>query len=344
MSFILAVACFTLVASFVCSLFEAALYAITPSQVELLKQRGGRGARRLERLRADIEEPIAAILTINTIAHTVGAAWCGALVARELGEQAVGWFAAIFTVAVLVLTEIIPKSLGVRHAATLAPRISFALQWMTWVSWPIARPARAMMRRFTGTTGSKGPSEEEVLVLAQLAHRHGHVRGEEGTWVENALTLDRVRARQLMTPRPVIEKLPADMTVGAAIARTDRWIHSRVPVFDPKAPEEIIGVVYRREVFDAGVSGHGDKSIGSLSHNLESVTGSMRAHELLGLFLRRRRHMVAVVDEYGSTQGIVTLEDVLESLLGTEIVDEHDEIIDMQAHARASNRHAEEAE
>lgn len=341
MGLILTVAAFTLVASFFCSLFEATLYAITPSQVELLKQRGERGARRLERLRVNIEEPIAAILTVNTVAHTVGAAWCGAMVAREFGEQSVGMFATLFTVAVLSLTEIIPKSLGVRHAIKLAPRLAWALQLMTWLSWPVSRPTRAAMRRLTGAGDNAGPSEEEVMVFAQLARRHGHMRDEESTWVENALTLDRVRARELMTPRRVVEMLPADLTVAAAIARTDRWVHSRVPVQDPNDSEMILGVVYRREVFDAGVAGNREQTLGTLQRQLESVPESMPAHELLRLFLRRRRHMVAVVDEYGGFQGIVTLEDVLESMLGSEIVDEHDEVVDMQAHARASNPHSD---
>lgn len=340
MSLILVVAAFTLLASFLCSLFEAALYAITPSQVELLKQEGRRGARRLERLRLDIEEPIAAILTINTVAHTAGAAWCGAMVAKEFGEAEVVWFATLFTIAVLLLTEIIPKSLGVRHAVSLAPRLAFPLQVMTWISWPIARPTRAAMRRLSGNRKNPGPSEEEVKVFARLAQRHGEVRREESTWVENALNLDQVRAKEIMTPRRVVETMPAAMTVAEAIQRTDRWIHSRVPVQDPDHPEEILGIVYRREVFDAGVAGNTSTPLRELVRELKTVPGSMPAHELLSLFLRGRRHMVAIIDEYGSFQGIVTLEDVLETLLGTEIVDEHDEVIDMQAHARESNPHA----
>lgn len=340
MSSILAVALLTLATSFLCSLFEAALYAITPSQVELLKQGRRKGARRLERLREDIEEPIAAILTLNTIAHTVGAAWCGAMVAKLYGEGAVLWFATFFTIAVLVLTEIIPKSLGVRHAPTLAPRLAVPLQLMTWIAWPIARPTRAAMRLLSSGHKQKGPSEEEVLVFAQLASRHGQVRREEGTWVENALNLDRVRAKEIMTPRPVVESLPADMTIAQAMARAGRWVHSRIPLLDPKNSEVFDGMLHRREVFDAGVSGKGEQTLSTLRRELDTVPESMPAHQLLRLFLQRRRHMVAVVDEYGSYQGIVTLEDVLETLLGTEIVDEYDQIVDMQAHARDANPHA----
>ena len=341
MNLILVVAALTLAASFICSLFEAALYAVTPSQIELLKKRGVRGAHRLERLRDDIEEPIAAILTLNTVAHTVGAAWCGAMVAHRFGNQAVALFAAIFTAAVLGFTEIIPKSLGVRYAVALAPRLAWLLQMMTWISWPIARPARAAMRWMTGGTSKVGPSEDEVLVFARLAQRHGHVRREESLWVENVLTLDRVPAKDIMTPRRVVEFMPADLTVKDAIALTDQWIHSRVPVCDAEKPEDILGVAYRREVFDAGVCGNRDQTLGNMCHPLKSVPESMPAHKLLHLFLQRRRHMLAVVDEYGSFQGIVTLEDVVESMLGSEIVDEHDEVVDMQALARASNPHGD---
>lgn len=336
MDLILIVAIATLAASFFCSLFEAALYAITPSQIELLKQRRRAGAARLARLRRHVEEPIASILTVNTVAHTVGAAWCGAMVASEFGRGSVAMFAFVFTVAVLVLTEIVPKSLGVRFAAKIGPDLAWPLQIMTWLTWPIARPTRAAMRWLTGK-GEVGPSEEEVLVFAQLSARHGKLRGEEQAWVQNALMLDRVRARDLMTPRRVVEMLPASMTVDEAIARTARWVHSRVPLFDKDDPDRLLGIVYRREIFDSAVAGKGERTLREFAKPLESVPAVMPAHELLRLFLRRRRHLVAVVDEYGSCEGIVTLEDVLESLLGEEIVDEHDEIADMQAHARRSN-------
>ncbi|MCR9248553.1 MAG: hemolysin family protein [bacterium] len=344
MELILTVAIATLLASFLCSLFEAALYAVTPAQVELAKQQKRQGADRLARLRDDVEEPIAAILTINTVAHTVGAAWCGAMVAAAYGEDAVVWFATIFTVAVLVLTEIIPKSLGVRLAATFGPGLAWPLQVLTWIAWPIARPTRAAMRWLTGGHGPQGPSEDEVLVFSQLARRHGMVRGEEHVWVRNALQLDRMQVRELMTPRRVVEMLPATMTLEDAVAAADRWVHSRVPVHEEGDTDAILGVVYRREVFDAVVRARrgalaSTATLAELIKPLENVPETMAAHELLHLFLERRRHLVGVVDEYGSFEGIVSLEDVLEALLGQEIVDEHDEIVDLQEHARRSNPH-----
>jgi len=334
MTLILLVAGTTLAASFFCSLFEAALYAVTPSQVELLKQRRQKGALRLERLRADVEEPIAAILSVNTVAHTVGAAWCGAMVANAYGDEAMGWFAGIFTLLVLVLTEIIPKSLGVRYAPRVAPRLAWPLQFMTWLVWPLARPTRAAMRWLTGGAAPKGPSEEEVLVFARLAERHGRVRGEEHTWVRNALTLDQVRAQDLMTPWDVVESMPASRTVGEAVQQLDQWVHSRLPIRESDDPDSACGVIFRREIVDAAIAGQRDRQLREFGCPLQAVPERMKAHELLRWFLRQRRHLVAVRDEQGRIQGIVTLEDVLESLLGEEIVDEHDQIVDLQAHSR----------
>ncbi|MHC4409296.1 MAG: hemolysin family protein [Planctomycetota bacterium] len=337
MTVILLVAGATLLASFLCSLFEAVLYSISPSQVELLVQEGVPGAERLKALRGDIEEPIAAILTINTIAHTVGSAWCGAMVGAEYGGEhpnAVGVFAAIFTFLVLAVTEIVPKSLGVRYAKTLGPYVAFPIQLMVWLSYPIARPSRWVMRRLTGGGGDEGPSEDEVVLFSRLATEGGGLRAEEHRWVRGALRLDKATAGDLRTPRPVVFSLDADATVGEATEDRSRWIHSRVPVADGGDVDRTVGLVYRPEVFGAAMDGRSEAKLRDLMHPLKSVPETMPAHELLSSFISERRHMVAVTDEYGGFDGVVTLEDVLEQLLGEEIVDETDEFEDMQAAAR----------
>ncbi len=331
---ILIVGGLTLVASFACSLFEAALYAITPSKLEVLKNRGVRGARRLARMRTDVEEPIAAILSINTVAHTVGSAWCGAMVGSTYGAKAVGIFAVVYTILVLVLTEIIPKSLGVRYAATVGPRIAWPLQVMIWAAWPIARPARAAMGLLTGGKGHAGPSEEELMHFSSLAARHGSVRPEEGRWVANALGLDKRVAGDLCTPRTVVETLPADLSIRDIAQLEPPWSHSRVPVTDKDGKDDVVGVVYRREAFDALLEGPGDKTLRDIMQPLRFVPESLPGHELLDLFIRERRHMVAVIDEYGGLEGVVTLEDVIEALLGAEIVDETDSHENLQEVAR----------
>lgn len=344
MFLILVVAGSTLIASFLCSLFEAVLYSVTPSQVEVLKASGSKGAMKLADLRADVEEPIAAILTVNTIAHTIGSAVCGALVAEEYGAEhpnAVAIFAAIFTFLVLGLTEIIPKSVGVRYAKSLGPLVAMPIQWMVWISYPVARPSKAIMRMLTGGGEHAGPSEDEVVLFSELAKSSGGVRADENRWVRNALRLDQSTAGDLRTPRPVVTLLDADSTVKQVTENKAAWVHSRVPVADAGDPDRIVGVVYRRDVFSEALDGAGDVQLRTIMQPLMFVPEGMPAHELLAEFISGRRHMVAVADEYGGFEGVVTLEDVLEELLGEEIVDEFDEHEDMQEIAREKVKEAE---
>lgn len=342
MAFIITIASLTLLASFLCSLFEATLYSITASQMQLLKQKGVKNADLLERLRDDVEEPIAAILTVNTIAHTVGSAWCGALVADRFGGEhpnAVAIFAAVFTFLVLGATEIIPKSLGVRYATALGPLVARPIQWMVWVSYPVARPSKAVMRMLTGGGGHEGPTEDEVVLFSQLAQNSGGLRAQEHRWVEGALRLDKVTAAELRTPRTVVFALDADMTVAEATKDPEAWVHSRVPISEEGKLLQMVGLVHRRDILAAALGGEGDKPLRAYARPLDSVEKSRPAHELLDRFIAERRHMFAVVGEYGGFDGVVTLEDVLEQLLGAEIVDETDEHDDMQAEAlrRASD-------
>ncbi len=343
MFWILLVAGSTLVASFLCSLFEAVLYSITPSQVEVLKKSGSKGALKLAELRDDIEQPIAAILTVNTIAHTIGSAVCGALVAAEFPEHknAVAIFAAVFTFLVLGLTEIIPKSMGVRYAKSMGPLVAMPIQWMVWLSYPIARPSKAIMKMLTGGKGHGGPSEEELVQLSELAKSAGGVRAEENRWVRNALSLDKSTAADLRTPRPVVTVLDADATIKDVTEKKEAWVHSRVPVADGGDADKIVGVVYRRDVFSGALHGKAATKLREIMQPLMFVPETMPAHELLAEFISGRKHMLAVADEYGGFEGVVTLEDVVEELLGEEIVDEFDEHEDMQEIAREKVRDTE---
>lgn len=340
MTGILVVAGVTLLASFLCSLFEAALYSITPSQLEVLRRQGSRGARRLAQLRSEIEEPIAAILTVNTVAHTIGSAWCGAMVSAEYGgsEAAVAVFAAVFTLAVLLLTEIVPKSIGVRFAPLLGPHVGLPIQIMIWLSLPVARPAKWMMSRLTGGRAGSGPTEEEVEVFSGLAARSGAMRPEEHRWVQNALRLDRFTAGDLRTPRTVVDTLPADTPLEELRDISRNWVHSRIPLTREGDADQVVGMVYRRDVFDALVAGRLDLTLADLMVPIRFVPETMRANDLLDLFIRERTHLVAVADEYGGFEGVVTLEDVLECLLGAEIVDEHDAVENLQELARRLGR------
>lgn len=324
-----------MLASFLCSLFEAALYSITPSEIEVLGQRGVRGARRLARLREHVEEPIAAILTVNTVAHTVGAAWCGALVGEEYGSAALGVFAAIFTVLVLALTEIVPKSLGVRYASQLGPLVVVPIQAMIWSTWPVVWAAKQMMVRLKGSSTPQGPSEEEVAVVARMAALQGAVSSDEHRWVKNVLALDEVKASELRTPRTVVETLDAATPIKELIQHVEGWVHSRVPVVEDRDPDRVVGLVYRREVLDHALRHpEQDLVVRDLMRPIQFVPGTMPADLLLKRFIEDRSHLFAVLDEYGGIDGVVTLEDVLECMLGADIVDEHDEVENMRVHAK----------
>jgi CBS domain containing-hemolysin-like protein len=343
MTEILLVAGLTLFASFLCSLFEAALYALTPAQIEVLRTRGDPNANRLGRLRSQIEEPIAAILTINTIAHTIGASVCGALVGARYGSAAVGVFAAVFTVLVLALTEIVPKSLGVRYAEAVGPRMVLPLRVMIAVAWPLVWIVKRAARRLAEPNAVAGPSEEEVLAVSRLAARSGRVRDEEHRWIRNALRLDAVTAGELRTPRPVVETIAADTPLVEIRDRPDRWTFSRIPVTEePGSKDHVIGCLHRRDALDKALRDpEGTSTARDIMRPLRFIPASMPAHRLLSQFLVNREHIAGVLDQYGIFQGVVTLEDVIECLLGEEIVDEYDQDADLREVARRRRRDTE---
>ncbi len=334
MTTIILIALFTLAVSFLCSTLEATLYSLTMPQLDVLRDRGVFGAERFSKFRADVGEPIAAILTVNTIANVVGAAICGGLVAERFGDAALGVFSAIFTVAVLALAEIVPKSIGVRFGKSLVPLLVWPLQILIWVSLPIARTCSLMIRRLTRGAGVEAPTDEEIIAMSKQAARVGELTVLERTWVENALRLDEVSASDLLTPRTVVQFLSADRRVDGLEADRAKLVHSRMPVTEGDDLDRIVGVVYRRDLFDALAADRGALTVRDLMHTIDFVPETIKGPQLLDRFIRRKRHMVAVIDEYGGFEGLVTLEDVMECMLGVEIVDEHDEHVDMQAFAR----------
>lgn len=339
MTAILLVAVATLGASFLCSLLEAALYSVTPTQLELLVRSRVFGAKRFQRFRAHIDAPIAAILTVNTIAHTVGATVLGALVAAEYGNKSLGMFTAVFTLAVLFLTEIVPKSIGVKFGRQLVPTIVWPLQILIWISWPVARACSWLMRKLTGHGPGHVPTEAEIISMSKAAGRQGELSDLETRWVENVLLLDQITAGDLMTPRTVIKTVAATDTLDEVHQRSAQLVHSRLPVTETTGDiDRIVGVIHRRDIQAAVARGEGDRLVDAYKREMEIVPEGIRGPQLLEKFIVGRKHMVLVVDEYGGIEGLVTLEDVIEQMLGTEIVDEHDVHVDMQEVARRRAR------
>jgi len=345
MALIVAVVSISLITSSLCSLCEAALYAVTPTRVEALRLGGSSSGRRLARLRERIEEAIAGLGTINTIAQTAGAAWAGALVGELYGNQWLGAFSAFLTLTILLLTEIVPKSVGVAWAGVLAVHLAWPIQFMIWSVWPLVWLCTLIIRRITRRAPGQGPSEEEVIVMADLAAQGGAILPDESRWVKNVLRLNNVTVRELLTPRVAIQALSVDLPLERVERHAQQWVHSRVPLTEGNDLDRVVGVVQRRAVFDQLMQGDQTRKLRDLMRPALFVTEDMRGHQLLELFIGQRQHLAIVTDAAGRTSGVVSLEDILEYLLGHPIVGEHDAHPEMERMARERTRfHASTAQ
>ena len=286
-----------------------------------------------------IDEAIAAILTVNSITQTVGAAWSGALVGEQFGNRWLGVFVGAFALVMLVLTEIFPKSLGVAWASVLAPRVAWLIQGMIWMVWPLAKLSTLITRRVTRRAPGQEPTEEEILIMADLAAEVGAILPEELRWLRNALRLNNVTARELMTPRSAVYSIPADLPADQMQVRAKEWVHSRLPVTEASDPERVIGVVQRRVVFDHLMHGKQTATPQTLMRPVLFVAEDVRGNRFLDQLITQRQQLAVVIDEAGRMTGVVTLEDVLEYLLGSPIVGEHDTHPDMQELARQRARY-----
>jgi CBS domain containing-hemolysin-like protein len=322
-----------LVVSALCSLSEAALYAVAPAYVRELDESGARSGKLLMHFKERIGRPITAILILNTVANTAGAVVAGAQARFIFGASAVVWFSAVFTIAVLVLAEIVPKVLGVTNSRLVARRIAVPLDLLVRVLSPVVW----LTERFSKAVARSGEPlapESEVHRIADLSAEEGSILPSEATLVKNVLKLDEIRSRDIMTPRTVVFRKPEDLTVRDMLP--DAWTlpHARIPVHDAKDNDNWTGVVLRRDILAALGRDEFAVTLKSLARSLLFVPDTVRGHELLTLFLRRRRHLFGVIDEYGNIIGIVTLEDLLEELIGEEIVDETDKVVDTREAAR----------
>lgn len=327
---------FVLIVSAYCSLSEAALYSIRVPFVRQLANSGSRSGVALAGLKANMERPITAILIINTVANTAGASVAGAQ-AKVLWEGESPWFlwsfTAVFTLSVLLFSEILPKVAGVNYRRVVAPAVSISWELAIKALTPLVWLSQKVSRIFSGTAGPLAP-EEEVHQLAMMSAEEGSILPLEAKLVKNVLRLNEVLARDIMTPRTVVFKLEASMTVAEIAEEVSRQPHSRIPVHSDGDPEDWIGLVMKEEVLGAMARDQFDVTMEALKKPLGYVPEVVPGHKLLVEFLERRAHLLAVVDEYGGIQGVVSLEDVMESLLGAEIVDETDRDADMRQVAR----------
>lgn len=334
----------TLGMSFFCSLSEAAFYSISAGKIEQLRQEGSKAGERLAKMRENVDEPIAAILTLNTVANSGGAAFAGALVGMAFPEKAglaTAIYSGAFVVLVLYFGEIVPKTIGVTFADRIAPALSLPIKWMIRISWPVIAVGQTVtkaLRRGAAKVAPQGPSEREILAMAEMGARAGTILADEARWAINAMRLNDVTARDLMTPRTVVYLLPADLPLSMITTKSEHWTHSRLPVVRNNDPDRVEGVIYRRDVFDQ-LAQLEEKDLASrrlrdLMHPAVFVPETIRCNELLRRFLDSKQKLIVVTNEFGGMEGVISLEDVLEFILGEEIVDIHDKHADMQEYAR----------
>jgi magnesium and cobalt exporter, CNNM family len=327
-----------MVVSATCSLTEASLYSVRLPYVRQLSESGSRAGKALARFKEQMDRPIAAILILNTVANTAGAAIAGAEASQLFGQRVLIAFSIAFTLGILFVSEIIPKILGVVYNRAVAHALAVPLSGVV----ALLHPLLVLVEAVSKWLRPKGPviafPEEEVWQMAMLSAEEGSILRLEAELVKNALALDQVTAKDIMTPRTVVQKLSSDLTVREASHEIQEWTFSRIPLYHPDDPEKWVGVVLSRDILNALAHDRFDQKLGTIARPIDFVHERTRGHVLLRDFLRIRRHLSAVVDEYGSVVGIVTLEDILESVLGQEIMDEVDVTADLQELAKRRRR------
>lgn len=322
-----------LVVSFLCSIAEAVLLSVTSAHIAIIEKDGKPSGRVLRELKADINQPLAAILTLNTIAHTVGAAGAGAQAAIVFGSAYLGIVSAVLTLLILIFSEIIPKTLGAHHWRAMAPAVGVGLKALVWLLYPFVILAEKLTGGLKEGPTLSGFSRQEFSAMAELSAEEGQLASRESEVLQNLLLLRETRVEDVMTPRTVVFSLPDTTTIGAYFEQHEEVHLSRIPIYSGEM-DNVMGFVLRDDLLLAHARGHVETSLKDYQRELVSLPEMMTLSQAFNHVLRVRAHIALVVDEFGSPAGILTLEDILETLLGMEIVDEGDEAVDMRDHAR----------
>jgi CBS domain containing-hemolysin-like protein len=323
-----------LVFSFLCSVAEASLLSITPAFVAGLREQNPRKAELLRQLKGEkIDQALAAILTVNTIAHTVGAIGAGAKATAVFGDVWFGLFSAVMTLLILFLSEIVPKTLGAVYWREVSGATAFYVSFLIKAMYPLILVSEKITKWLSAGKQTGDFSRDEFVAMAGLGHEMGHINERESKIIRNLFRFKLLQASAIMTPRVVVAALKADLTIDEALSTPDRVPFSRLPIYTQHV-DAITGFVLREDLLVAQNQGKGSALVGSFHRDMVAVLDTLPLSKLMETLLQERQHIALVVGEYGETEGIVTLEDVVETLLGIEILDEGDQVEDMQQVAR----------
>ncbi len=328
MTLLIAFAVLSILVSFVCSILEAALLSLTPSFIAHQKTTRPKLYERLKGLKDKVDQPLAAILTLNTVAHTVGATGVGAQVTVVFGNGYVGIASAVMTVLILVLSEILPKTIGARYWRSLAPYLPPLLNGMILLLKPFILLSDMIMRLF----GGKEPEHDirqEIKALTLLGRETKSLDEDEQRVISNILDLHEIKVRDIMTPRTVCDFTPPDAPIGALKKKVADSQFSRYPVI--AADETPMGVIFR---YDALAAEDDDAPVSTIMKPLRVTPDTASVENLMTQLMQERQHMCLVYDEFGSWRGLVTLEDIMETIIGKPIMDETDDIPNMRRFAK----------
>jgi len=320
--------------SFLCSIAEAALLSTTPSYIAGLQEKKSRTAPLLKRIKQDkIEQSLAAILTLNTIAHTVGAVGAGAKATVVFGSAWFGLFSAVMTLLILFFSEIIPKTLGAVYWRNLIKPTAIFVHALILCLYPLIKISEWLTSLITKRKGVHTFSREEFIAMANIGEQTGTIDRDESRIIRNLFRFESLAVSDIMTPRTVIYALQQDTTVGEAIDTVAQTPFSRIPIYDNNL-DEITGFILKQDLLLYKANDQDDARLTAMKREILIVVERLTLSGLLDVLLDKRQHIAAVTGEYGETKGLVTLEDVVETLLGMEIIDESDHVDDMQALAR----------
>ncbi len=322
-----------LLVSFLCSVAEAVLLSVSPSYIASLKKESKRSAALLEKIKADVDRSLAAILTLNTIAHTVGAGGAGAEAAAYFGEAYVGAAMVVLTLLILFLSEIIPKTVGALYWRRLAPATARFVQLLIWGLYPLIVVSERLTKLLTRGKKLSRFNRDEFAALAEIGAETGHLDPKESRILKNLFRFPRLCAEDIMTPRTVVFALQQDLTVAEVLQAHAEIGFSRIPIYGEDR-DEVTGFVLKMDILLDQYRNEGQTKLCDLRREIGAVRDATRLSAVLEVLLDNRAHILLVVDEFGAMEGLVTLEDVVETLIGIEIVDEADKIDDMRRLAR----------
>jgi CBS domain containing-hemolysin-like protein len=322
-----------LIVSSICSVLEATILSTPITFINTLEQQGAKGAARLKKLKTDIDRPISAILIVNTIANTVGASLVGAEAAKLFQSTGVGVISGLFTFLILVFSEIIPKTIGSNYWRNLAVPASAVIQGMIYITYPIVW----LVEKFTHLlTDDSAPSvsREEVVAMVSTGAEEGVLEKEENKMIQNLLKLDDVTAHEIMTPSSVVTMAESSQTIREFYNSDDFAKFSRIPLYEEENDDYITGYVLKQEILEKLAQDKFNIKLKDLARPILSFREDESVSNIWEKLLEKKEHISVIIDEYGSMRGIVTMEDVIETMLGFEIVDEKDEVVDMQELAK----------